>query len=155
MVRASGKWRQLAPFDARGPVGTLGGRSVVSFASNDYLGLSTHPEVIAAAHRAIDRWGTSSTSARLLVGTRPVHEELEQELAEWKHSEHAVVFPTGFAANLGVLTVMAAGPHTTVLSDELNHACVSECTSPVEIAAVSIAVIGATSRAPSSNGCPS
>ena len=122
-VRAAGKWRHAQSFDAWGPVGTLDGRSVISFASNDYLGLSTHPEVIAAAHAAVDRWGTGSTSARLLVGSRPVHHELEQELADWKHCERALVLPTGFAANLSAITVMA-GTSTTVLSDELNHASI-------------------------------
>jgi 8-amino-7-oxononanoate synthase len=122
-VRAAGKWRQPRSFDARGPAGTLDDRAVVSFASNDYLGLSVHPAVIAAAHAAIDRWGTGATAARLLVGSRPVHHELEHELAQWKCTERALVLPTGYAANLSAITVMA-GPHTTVLSDELNHASI-------------------------------
>ena len=93
----------------------------MSFASNDYLGLTHHPAVVAAAHDAIDRWGTGAGAARLIVGSRPVHHELEAELADWKGTEAAVLFTTGFAANLGVLTTFA-GPDTLVCSDELNHA---------------------------------
>ena len=75
------------------------------------------------ARRAIDRWGTGSGSARLIVGSRPVHHELEHALAEWKRAERAVLFSTGFAANLGVLTTFA-GPDVLVCSDELNHASI-------------------------------
>ncbi len=129
VVREAGRWRVTRSFDARGQRGLLHeapgdpGRSVVSFASNDYLGLSEHPAVCAAAHEAIDRWGAGSTASRLIVGTRPVHHELEAELAAWKHAERALVFPTGFAANLGVLGSFG-GPEVTVLSDELNHASI-------------------------------
>ncbi len=110
---------------------------VVSFASNDYLGLSAHPTVIAAAHEALDRWGTGATASRLVVGSRPVHAELEAELADWKGTEAALLFPTGFAANLGVLATLG-GPDCTIVSDELNHASIIDgcrlSRSPVEIA---------------------
>jgi 8-amino-7-oxononanoate synthase len=111
----AGQWRAPRAFDPSAPHG------LVSFASNDYLGLSHHPAVVAAAHDAIDRWGTGAGAARLIVGSRPVHHELEVELAAWKGTEAAVLFTTGFAANLGVLTTFA-GPDTLVCSDELNHA---------------------------------
>src|SRR5680860_1059106 len=105
--------------DAAGPEGKLApdGRPVVSFASNDYLGLTQHPAVVAAAHAALDRWGAGSGAARLVVGSRPVHSELESALAAWKRAESAVLFPTGFAANLGVLTTLA-GSGTLVCSDD-------------------------------------
>src|SRR5206468_2136251 len=122
-IRAAGRWRQPRTFDAWGPVGTIDGRFMVSFASNDYLGLTTHPAVVGAAHDALDRWGSGSGAARLIVGSRPGHEALERALADWKATDAAVLFPTGFAANLGVLSTMA-GPHTLVLSDELNHASI-------------------------------
>jgi 8-amino-7-oxononanoate synthase len=122
-VRAAGRWRQLRSIDARGPEAILDGQSVISFASNDYLGLTTHPAVVAAAHDALDRWGSGSGSARLIVGSRPIHHELEQALADWRHSERALLFPTGYAANLGVLSAMG-GPDVTVVSDELNHASI-------------------------------
>jgi 8-amino-7-oxononanoate synthase len=125
-IRAAGRWRAPRDLDAFGTEGTLpadAGRPVVSFASNDYLGLTAHPAVIAAAHDALDRWGSGSGSARLIVGSRPIHRELEQELASWKDSARAALFPTGFAANLGVLTTFGA-PGTIVYSDELNHASI-------------------------------
>jgi 8-amino-7-oxononanoate synthase len=124
-VRAAGRWRAPRDLDAAGPEGTLapGGRAVVSFASNDYLGLTQHPAVVAAAHRALDRWGAGSGSARLIVGSRPVHSELERELACWRGTDAAVLFPTGFAANLGVLTTLG-GPDVLVCSDALNHASI-------------------------------
>jgi len=122
-VRSSGRWRQLRALDARGPEAILDGRPVISFASNDYLGLTVHPAVVAAAHGALDRWGTGSGSARLIVGSRPIHHELEEALAQWRQSERAVLFPTGYAANLGVLSALG-GADVTVVSDELNHASI-------------------------------
>ena len=124
-IHAAGQWREPRDLDAAGPEGKLApdGRPVVSFASNDYLGLTQHPAVVAAAHAALDRWGAGSGSARLIVGSRPVHSELEAALADWKGTERAVLFPTGFATNLGVLTTFG-GPGTLVISDELNHASI-------------------------------
>lgn len=122
-IRAAGRYRRPRDLDAAGMVGTLDGRGVVSFASNDYLGLTRHPAVLAAAKAAIDRWGTGSGAARLIVGSRPVHSALEADLASWKGTEACVLFATGFAANLGVLTTFT-GPGTLVLSDELNHASI-------------------------------
>ena len=122
-VRKSGRWRQVRPLDARGPEATLDGRPVVSFASNDYLGLTTHPAVVAAAHDALDRWGSGAGSARLIVGSRPIHHELEEALADWRHTDRALLFPTGYTANLGVLSALG-GPDVTVVSDEFNHASI-------------------------------
>lgn len=122
-IRREGRWRRNRPFDARGPIGDVDGHTVVSFASNDYLGLSTHPAVVAAAHTALDRWGTGSTASRLVVGSRPVHVDLEAALAEWKGAEAAVVLPSGYAANLAVLTTFG-GPDCLVVSDERNHASI-------------------------------
>jgi 8-amino-7-oxononanoate synthase len=123
----AGQWRRTRDLDAAGPAGDLvegnEARPVVSFASNDYLGLSQHPSVVAAAHAALDRWGAGSGAARLIVGSRPVHTELEAELAAWKGAERALLFPTGFAANLGVLSTLAT-PGVRVCSDELNHASI-------------------------------
>jgi 8-amino-7-oxononanoate synthase len=122
-IRAQGRWREVRALDAAGPTGTLAGRPVISFAANDYLGLSVDPEVVAAAHGAIDRWGTGSGASRLIVGSRPVHHDLEAELAAWKRTDGALVFPSGFAANLGVLCALG-GPDVTIVSDELNHASI-------------------------------
>jgi 8-amino-7-oxononanoate synthase len=122
-VVEDGRWRTPRVFDARGPVGALEGTDVVSFASNDYLGLSAHPMVVTAAHDALERWGTGAGASRLVTGSRPIHSELERALADWKHTDAAICFPTGFAANLGVLSVLG-GPGVRVFSDELNHASI-------------------------------
>jgi len=124
-IRAHGRWRATRDFEATGPDGVLSvtGEHVVSFASNDYLGLSQHPAVVAAAHEALDRWGAGSGSARLIVGSRPLHSELEGELAAWKESERALLFPTGFATNLGVISTFGVRG-ALVCSDELNHASI-------------------------------
>lgn len=128
-IHESGRWRAPRTFDAAGPHGTLtdSGASVISFASNDYLGLTQHPTVINAAHTALDRWGAGSGSARLIVGSRPVHGELENVLAQWRNSESAVLFPTGFAANLGVFGALAK-KDTLICSDALNHASIIDGT---------------------------
>jgi 8-amino-7-oxononanoate synthase len=141
-----GRWRAPREFDARGPAGVLdsgvleggvleggvlqtgpgnrgNGSRVVSFASNDYLGLSMHPAVVAAAVEALGKWGAGSGASRLVTGSRPVHTELERALADWKGCEAAICFPTGFAANLGVLSVLG-GSDVRVLSDSLNHASI-------------------------------
>ena len=123
-IRAAGRWRVTRDLVTTGPVtGELDGRPVVTFASNDYLGLTHHPRVVAAAHAALDRWGAGSGASRLVVGSRPLHAELEAELAAWKGTEAALLFPTGFAANLGLLATLG-GPDVTILSDELNHASI-------------------------------
>jgi 8-amino-7-oxononanoate synthase len=137
-IRTSDQWRSLRSFDADGPEGRLGPtrQPVVSFAANDYLGLSAHPAVLAAAHEALDRWGSGSGSSRLIVGTRPVHAELELALAQWKGTESALLFPTGYAANIGVLSSLR-GAAATVFSDELNHASIVDgcrlCRAPVVV----------------------
>jgi 8-amino-7-oxononanoate synthase len=123
-IRADGRWRAIRTLDGRLPAAALDGREVVSFASNDYLGLAGHPAVAAAAHDAIERWGTGSGASRLVVGARPVHEELEAELAAWKGTEAALLLPTGFAANLAVLATLAHVPEVLVVSDEVNHASI-------------------------------
>ena len=88
-IHRAGQWHAPRSFDPSDPQG------IVSFASNDYLGLTHHPAVMQAAHDAIDRWGTGAGAARLIVGSRPVHDELEAALAAWKHTEAAVLFATG------------------------------------------------------------
>ena len=112
-VEAAGRWRRIRDLD----------EGVVNFASNDYLGLSRHPGVVAAAHAALDRWGAGAGAARLVAGSRAVHSELEVALAEWKREPAALLFPTGYAANLGVLATFGRAG-TRVLSDERNHASI-------------------------------
>ena len=123
-IAGAGRWRSIRTLDGGGPRFALDdGRTIVSFASNDYLGLTQHPAVVAAAHDAIDHFGTGSGSARLIVGGRPLHRDLEHELAAWKNAEAALLFPTGFAANLGVLSTFGTDD-VLIISDELNHASI-------------------------------
>jgi 8-amino-7-oxononanoate synthase len=123
-IAESGRWRTIRALDGSGPEFELDdGRRVVSFSSNDYLGLSKHPAVRAAAVDAVARWGTGAGASRLIVGDRPVHRQLEEALAEWKRTEAALLFPTGFAANLGVLTALGRDD-VLIVSDELNHASI-------------------------------
>lgn len=122
-VRDAGRWREIRTLDGSGPDFKLpDGTHVVSFASNDYLGLSRHRAVVAAAQDAIARWGAGAGASRLVVGSRPVHAELEEALASWRGQEAAVVMPTGFQANLSVLAAFGSG--TRIVSDELNHASI-------------------------------
>jgi 8-amino-7-oxononanoate synthase len=123
-ITDAGRRRTVRELDSRGPVGrTTDGRAVVSFASNDYLSLTAHPAVVSGARAALERWGAGAGSARLIVGSRPVHTELEAELAAWKKTEAAVLFPNGYAANLGVLQAFGESD-VVICSDELNHASI-------------------------------
>ncbi len=125
-IRAQGRWRSICTLEGGAAETriTATGQGVVSFASNDYLGLSQHPALAAAAHEAIRRFGTGSAASRLVVGARPIHAELERELAEWKGTEAALLFPTGFAANVGLLTALGRLGDVCIASDELNHASI-------------------------------
>jgi 8-amino-7-oxononanoate synthase len=123
-IRRADRWRSIRTLDGPMPRAVLDGRPIVSFASNDYLGLSGHPRVAEAATDAIARWGTGSGASRLVVGGRPIHDELERELADWKGTDAALLLPTGFAANLAVLATLADSPDVLVVSDELNHASI-------------------------------
>jgi 8-amino-7-oxononanoate synthase len=122
-LRRMDRWRECIAVETHGPEGTIAGQPIVSFSSNDYLGLSQHPALRQAAHEAIDRYGTSASASRLIGGTRALHLELEEAIARWKGTDAAIVFPTGFAANLGVLSTLGAAD-VTVFSDELNHASI-------------------------------
>jgi len=111
-IRTADRWRA--------PVARDGIRN---FASNDYLGLTQHPAVVAAAHDALDKNGAGAGSARLVVGSRSDHHALEDDLADWKGTERAVLFSTGYQANLSVLTTFGVAG-TRIVSDELNHASI-------------------------------
>ena len=120
-VVAANQLRQPRDLDSGAPDTVLSstGQPVVSFASNDYLGLTQHPAVRAA----VDAYGAGSGSARLIVGSRPVHSRLEERIAAWRCTEAAVLFTTGYAANLGVLDTMGRWA-SVICSDELNHASI-------------------------------
>lgn len=97
------------------------GRKVVNFCSNDYLGLAHHPAVIASFKQASDRYGVGSGSAHLVCGHGREHHALEAELADFTGRESALLFSTGYMANLGVITALM-GKKNTIYQDRLNHA---------------------------------
>ena len=97
------------------------GRPVLSFCSNDYLGLANHPDVIAALRRGAERWGVGSGAAHLVNGHNAPHQALEQELADFTGRPRALLFSTGYMANLGVISALA-GRGDAVCEDRLNHA---------------------------------
>jgi 8-amino-7-oxononanoate synthase len=95
--------------------------SSLNLASNDYLRLSRHPAVLEAATKAVRAWGGGATGARLVTGTTALHAELEQELADFCGAEAALVFSSGYMANLGVTTALCR-PGTVIVADQHNHA---------------------------------
>ncbi|MDT4912270.1 MAG: 8-amino-7-oxononanoate synthase [Pseudonocardiales bacterium] len=97
------------------------GSTVLDLASNDYLGLAGDPRVVAAAVQAAREWGSGSTGSRLVTGTTELHVELEAALAAFCRGPAALVFSSGYLANLGVLTALG-GPEVAVISDAANHA---------------------------------
>jgi 8-amino-7-oxononanoate synthase len=103
------------------------GQVYTNYSSNDYLGLSNHPEIVSAAAAALKKFGFGSGSSRLLSGTCPTHVQLEERIAKFKKTEAALVFNTGYAANTGIIPVIA-GPDTVIFSDELNHASIVDGT---------------------------
>jgi len=98
------------------------GRPLLSFSCNDYLGLSTHPKVVAAAAEALRRYGVGAGGSRLITGNNPLYEALEAKLAGFKSTEDAIVFGSGYLANLGIAPALV-GKGDLVLVDELAHAC--------------------------------
>ena len=105
-----------------GPWIERGGRRLLSFCSNDYLGLAQHPALVAALKRAADNDGVGSGSAHLIAGHRSAHAALEEALAEWTGRERALLFSTGYMANLGVMQALLERGDLCV-QDKLNHAC--------------------------------
>ncbi len=123
-IRAAGLYRRLRNVENdQGPTLRLDGREVVNFSSNNYLGLANHAALAAAAKDAIDRYGCGSGASRLISGNMTLHEQLENRLAEFKGTEAALVFNSGFQANTGILATLA-GEGDAILSDALNHASI-------------------------------
>ncbi|GGT79586.1 glycine C-acetyltransferase [Streptomyces lateritius] len=104
---------------------TAGGQpgEVLNFCANNYLGLADHPEVIAAAHEALDRWGYGMASVRFICGTQEVHKELEARLSSFLGQEDTILYSSCFDANGGVFETLL-GPEDAVISDALNHASI-------------------------------
>ena len=123
-VKENGLYRRLRAVEgAQDAAIVLEGQEVLLFSSNNYLGLANHPALKQAAQEAIERYGCGSGASRLISGSMDVHHELEHRLATLKKTESALVFPTGYHANIGVLSALM-GPDDTILSDSLNHASI-------------------------------
>ncbi|HSP80489.1 MAG TPA: 8-amino-7-oxononanoate synthase, partial [Myxococcaceae bacterium] len=121
-LASRGLRRFLEPLESpQGPVVRIGGETLVNFASNDYLGLASSPTVRAAATSAIEGLGVGSGASRLVVGDTSAHQRLESRLASFERSEAALLFNSGYAANVGPLQALL-GPQDAVFSDSLNHA---------------------------------
>lgn len=121
-LRAQGGFRELATLEAiEGPRVRLGGRWYVNWCSNDYLGLSSHPALVEAAAAAAAEWGVGARASRLLAGTSRWHERLEAGLAAWSGADAALVFSSGYAANLGTIGALLSAGDVAVV-DRLAHA---------------------------------
>ncbi len=117
--------RQLRDFQPGGtaeltPQAGLASGPLLDLASNDYLGLGRHPQLLAAARQALDRDGVGSGGSRLVSGSRPVHSALERRLADWLGRERVLLFPSGFQANLAAVGALA-DRHSLVIADRLCH----------------------------------
>lgn len=113
--------RRLRAVEPCGRTLHIDGREALNLASNDYLGLSQHPKLIEAAVQATQRYGVGSGASRLVCGTHPIHEQVEQRFATFKHAEAALLLPTGYTANLAVLTTLTEADDLIVM-DKLVHA---------------------------------
>ncbi len=123
-LRDGGLFRRLRVVEgAQGPVVGCDGREILLLSSNNYLGLNNHPALKKAAWEAIQEFGCGAGASRLISGTMELHRALESRLAAFKQTDSALVFPSGYHANVGTLpALMGAGD--TILSDELNHASI-------------------------------
>ncbi|MHC4981879.1 MAG: glycine C-acetyltransferase [Planctomycetota bacterium] len=124
-IRGSGLYKQERVITTpQGPrIAVVGGREVLNFCANNYLGLSNDPRVIAAAKESYDRWGFGLSSVRFICGTQRLHKQLEAKLTEFMGTEDTILYSSCFDANGGLFEALL-GPEDAVLSDELNHASI-------------------------------
>jgi 8-amino-7-oxononanoate synthase len=124
LVRSSGFYpyfRMIA--SGQDPVVTMNGQQVIMLGSNNYLGLTNHPEIKKAAAQALENYGTGTAGSRFLNGTLDIHVELEEKLAQFMNRESALTFSTGFQVNLGVISSLVERKDVVIL-DNLDHACI-------------------------------
>ncbi|WP_226578960.1 glycine C-acetyltransferase [Halobacillus litoralis] len=123
-MQEQGTFRKLIPLEsAQGSKVKIKGKEVIQLSSNNYLGLTSHPKMKKAADKANEEYGVGTGSVRTIAGTLKMHEDFEEKLAEFKHTEAALVFQSGFTTNQGVLSSIL-GKEDVVISDELNHASI-------------------------------
>src|SRR5438045_150335 len=102
---------------------TVGGRQVINFCANNYLGLANHPAIVEAAHEGLRRYGYGLASVRFICGTQELHKELEGAIARFLGKDDALLYTSCFDANGGLFETLL-GEHDTILTDELNHASI-------------------------------
>src|SRR6186713_428578 len=123
-IRTSGLFKtERIITSAQGAEIEVGGKKVLNFCANNYLGLSSHPKVIEAAHKAIDHRGYGMSSVRFICGTEDIHRELEQKIATFLGTEDTILYAAAFDANGGVFEPLF-GDQDAIISDELNHASI-------------------------------
>ncbi|TYS70528.1 glycine C-acetyltransferase [Sutcliffiella horikoshii] len=123
-MKVQGTFRKLVPLESdQGSKVVIKGKEVIQLSSNNYLGLTTHPRLVKAALEATEKYGAGTGSVRTIAGTFTMHEQLEEKLAKFKHTEASLVFQSGFTTNQGVLSAILS-PEDVVISDALNHASI-------------------------------
>jgi len=123
-LRAGGLYKNERQL--QGPQGSairVGGREVINFCANNYLGLANHPDIVAAAHEGLQRYGYGMASVRFICGTQDLHKQLESAVAEFLHKDDAILYSSCWDANGGLFETIL-GEQDTILSDELNHASI-------------------------------
>ncbi|TLS37405.1 glycine C-acetyltransferase [Pseudalkalibacillus caeni] len=123
-MKEQGVFRNLIPLESpQGSKVNINGKEVIQLSSNNYLGLTDHPKMKEAAIEAVEKYGAGTGSVRTIAGTFSMHEEFEEKLANFKHTEAALVLQSGFATNQAVLSAILT-KEDVVISDELNHASI-------------------------------
>jgi glycine C-acetyltransferase len=124
-IRAAGtlKAERILTTPQQSRVSVAGGKPVLNFCANNYLGLADHPAVLMAAHEALERWGYGLSSVRFICGTQSIHKELEQALTRFLGTEDTILYGSCFDANGGLFEVLL-GAEDAIISDELNHASI-------------------------------
>ena len=124
-IRAAGTWREeriiTTPQTSR--VDTTQAKGVVNMCANNYLGLSAHPELMAAAKASYDKWGFGLSSVRFICGTQQIHKDLEKKISNFLGMDDTILYSSCFDANGGLFETLL-GPEDAVISDELNHASI-------------------------------
>ena len=123
-LKALGLYRETKRIDTiQGPEVIIDGKKVILLSSNNYLGLTSHPEVIKAQAQALEEFGAGACASRLVSGNMSLHEELEERIATFKGTEGAILFSTGYMANVGTISAVS-GEKDLIVCDKLNHASI-------------------------------
>lgn len=123
-LKSKGLFREMKEISGmQGPLVTIDDREVILLSSNNYLGLASHPEVIKAQIEAAEEFGAGASASRLISGNMILHERLEKKIADFKGAEAAIIFTTGYMANIGTISALM-GEKDLVICDKLNHASI-------------------------------